>query len=390
VRLKLSSRWAVVLGGAAAVLAVAAPPLAAWAHEITFDELLFPLMVVPFAIVGFVLARRVPENPIGWIMLALALAAMFAADAGMYAVRAVTMHDSSLPLPRVAVFMAASWVWMVALLPLPIALFPDGRIAVRRLRWTLPLYAVVAGALVVTFVWQDATTIGEHPLKIDSSGELTVFSQQAAGWVRTDEHVLFPLYAALCVIWVVMHVVSWRGARGERRQQLKWLLAGGAVCVTGIALGVVLGDTVWADLGWAAVVALPVGVGIAILRYRLYDIDRLVSRTVSYLIVTGLLAGVFLAIVLIATRVLPFSSPVAVAASTLVAASLFNPLRRRVQHGVDRRFNRTPYDLDATVTEFRRTLRAAVDLDTVTGALETTVSGSLQPMHLTVWVKPNR
>jgi hypothetical protein len=124
--------------------------------------------------------------------------------------------------------------------------------------------------------------------------------------------------------------------------------------------------------------------GVAILKYRLYDIDRILSRTVAYAIITGLLIGVYAGLVLLATQVLRFSSPVAVAASTLAAAALFTPVRRRVQRAVDRRFNRARYDADRTVAAFAARLQDAVDLRTVHADLTATISASLQPAHLSV------
>ena len=134
--------------------------------------------------------------------------------------------------------------------------------------------------------------------------------------------------------------------------------------------------------------ALPVGIGIGILKYRLYDIDRLISRTLSYATVTALLAGVFVGIVVLTTDVLPFSSPVGVAASTLAAAALFNPLRKRVQHLVDRRFNRARYDAEAIVAAFTLRLRDAVDLDTVRHELLHAVDRAFEPTHASVWIRP--
>jgi len=284
--------------------------------------------------------------------------------------------------------MAVSWIWMAILIPLPIALFPDGRVAVRRLRWTLPAYAVVAGLLVATFAWQDATAIGARTLRIDSSGELAVFGQNAKGWVSTDEHILFRLYAAFCLTWVGMHLVAWRRAGGERRQQLKWLIAGGAACITGIAFGIAMGSSTLGDLGWAAIMALPAGIGVGVLRYRLYELDKLISRTLSYLIVTGLLIATFVGTVALTTDVLPFSSPVGVAASTLAAAAAFNPLRRRVQHIVDRRFNRSRYDAEEIVAAFGARLRDTVELDAVSNDLVVTVNDTVQPAQAAVWVRP--
>jgi hypothetical protein len=131
---------------------------------------------------------------------------------------------------------------------------------------------------------------------------------------------------------------------------------------------------------------IPIAIGIAILRYRLYEIDRLISRTLAYALLTALLVGTFAGIVLLTTRVLPFSSPVAVAASTLAAAALFNPLRTRVQRLVDRRFNRARYDRDALVAAFGAKLRDAVDSETVLAELAGAASDAVEPMHVSIWL----
>ena len=134
--------------------------------------------------------------------------------------------------------------------------------------------------------------------------------------------------------------------------------------------------------------ALPVGIGVGILKYRLYEIDRIISRAVSYAIVTGLLVGVYAGLVLLATEVIRVKSPVAVAVSTLVAAALFSPLRRRVQHAVDRRFNRARYDADEAVTAFAARLQDAVDLISVQDDLTGVVRRALEPTHVSVWLSP--
>jgi hypothetical protein len=143
----------------------------------------------------------------------------------------------------------------------------------------------------------------------------------------------------------------------------------------------VVGGFAW--FGWAA---LPVGIGVAILRYRLYDIDRIISRTLAYAIVTGLLVGVYAGLVLLATRVLEVHGTVAVAVSTLAAAALFSPLRRRVQRAVDRRFNRARYDADKTVAAFAARLQDALDLDAVQDDLAGVVHQALEPAHVSVWI----
>jgi hypothetical protein len=134
-----------------------------------------------------------------------------------------------------------------------------------------------------------------------------------------------------------------------------------------------------------AVALVPVAIGVAVLRYRLYDIDRIISRTLAYAIVTGLLIGIYAGLVLLATQVLGIHSAVAVAAATLAAAALFNPLRRRVQRRVDRRFNRARYDADRTVAAFAARLKDAVDLDTVRADLASVVQTALEPAHVWVW-----
>jgi hypothetical protein len=140
------------------------------------------------------------------------------------------------------------------------------------------------------------------------------------------------------------------------------------------------------DVLYIGVAALPTGMGVAILKYRLYEIDRIISRTVSYAIVTGLLAGLYAGLVLLATQVFRVHTPAAVAASTLAAAALFNPVRRRVQRMVDRRFNRARYDADKTVAAFASRLKDAVDLDSVRADLASVVTKALEPAHVSVWI----
>jgi hypothetical protein len=180
-------------------------------------------------------------------------------------------------------------------------------------------------------------------------------------------------------------VGSWRRSSGERRQQLKWLASGAAICgVSGIS-AVATSSAIWEVLivGFAA---LPVSIGVGILKYRLYDVDRIISRTLAYAIVTGLLVGVYAGLVLLTTQVFRVHTPVAVAASTLAAAALFNPLRRRVQRAVDHRFNRARYDADQTVAAFAARLKDAVDLDAVQNDLAGVVRKALEPAHVSVWV----
>ncbi|HYB89136.1 MAG TPA: hypothetical protein VEC76_19980 [Streptosporangiaceae bacterium] len=140
------------------------------------------------------------------------------------------------------------------------------------------------------------------------------------------------------------------------------------------------------DVAFLALAVLPVTIGVGILKYHLYDIDRIISRTLAYAVVTGLLVGVYAGVVLLATQVVSITTPVAVAGATLAAAALFSPLRSRVQRAVDRRFNRARYDADRTVAAFASQLQDAVDLDSVRDDLATVVQKALEPAHVSVWL----
>ena len=385
----MSSRLALVLGGVAAVLIVASLPLSALAHQLTFGGVGQLLLMIPFAAVGALVASRQPRNPIGWLLLAIAVTASYGADAGFYAVRAYHIDHHGLPLSRLAVFLTQGWASMLVLLPLPILFFPDGKVS-RPWRWTLALYialmAVLVGHLMIKISGlhrphgQDRLVRRARAARPSSGGgagsppssSSSSRSRSRGSSARSS---------------------SYRRSRGDLRQQLKWLLAGGSFAVFGFFLAITIGSgshgvlSAVGKVGFLGLIALPISIGIGILRYRLYEIDRLISRTLSYALLTGLLIGVFVGLVLLTTRVLPFSSPVGVAASTLAAAALFSPLRARLQRLVDRRFNRARYDAEATVAAFGARLRDAVDVETVLDELAAAAGGSLEPAHVTVWIR---
>jgi hypothetical protein len=386
-----SSRTALWLGIVAALLVLAGVPLSIATHGLSANVL--SLVFLPYGIVGFVIARRQPRNPIGWILLAILIAVALGGAAGQYAVLYYDQGHRGLPLARVAVFLAALWVFMVVLLPLPIGLFPDGRLS-RRWRFVLWVYIVDIVCLVLVFGWVDLSGVLATHLTLDSSGELATFGGSQTGWASTAEVLLVPGYVVIAFAWVVRQALAYRGSTGDRRQQLKWLMSGGLICVCGLLVGLQLGpshSTLWhwvANVSSVGIIALPISLGIGILKYRLYEIDRLISRTLSYAIVTGLLVGVYVGMIALTTRVIPLSSSVGVAASTLAAVGLFTPLRRRVQQRVDRRFNRANYDSAAMVSAFTARLRDAVQLETVRTDLLTAVSAAVEPAHLTLWIRP--
>jgi hypothetical protein len=301
----------------------------------------------------------------------------------------------------VAVFLQLGWAPAIALFPLPVLLFPDGRLPSPRWRWVFWAYLAVATLWFLGFVGVAASgVIGQH-ITVDPTGQLVVLDTPkglAAVVNNAANGLLLPLLG-FWLLWVVRLVASYRHEIGERRQQLKWFMAGAAI--SGICLMLSFGapsvgesDNVSTFAQVLAVVsglgtgAMGVGLGMGILKYRLYDVDRLISRTLSYATVTGLLIGVYVGLVTLATRVLPFSSPLGVAASTLVAVALFNPLRRRVQRLVDKRFNRARYDAEATIEAFAHRLRADVDLEVVSSEFVRAVQASVEPTHVSLWLRP--
>jgi hypothetical protein len=220
------------------------------------------------------------------------------------------------------------------------------------------------------------------------TGDAGGFSGTAAaiGWAAS------PIILLLLIAFVIRQAATWRRATGERRKQLTWLMTGGALSVVSIYLvstnNTSSAERVVTDIAAVGLTAIPLAIGVGILKYRLYEIDRLISRTLSYLVITGLLVAVFLGLVALTTSILPFSSPVGVAASTLAAAALFTPLRRRVQRLVDRRFNRARYDADSIIATFTIRLRDAVDLDTISQELRHAVNQAVAPAHASVWITP--
>ena len=287
----------------------------------------------------------------------------------------------------VAVLLDPLWVPAVALFPLVIPLFPDGRLPSRRWRLVTGAYLLLVTGVLAAVLTQTIAAVASHDIRLDSYGDVASSGPQtAAGQVAL---VLVVAAIGLIVLsFLARQVLSWRAASGERRQQLKWLACGGAITVAAFVLAALLGSDVIGQLVVLGLVALPVSIGVGILKYRLYDIDRIISRTLAYALVTGMLVGLYAGLVLLATEVLGVHSSVAVAASTLVAAALFNPLRLRVQHAVDRRFNRARYDAEQTVAAFAARVKDAVDAASVRDDLAAVVDRALEPAHVSVWFSP--
>ena len=399
-RLHLASPvTALVLGGLVLALVIADVPLAGLAHQ-SMDASGGSLPVwisAGFGVVGFVVAWRKPGNPLGWVILALAGFFALSEDASFYAVADYRLRHGGLPLGWVALLAQPGWAPGIVLLGLLFLLFPDGRPPSPRWRWVLWVYFTVAMLWIIgAFILTVGAIIGHHT-QVDPSGNLLILdnnSAQSAAWWNVVTNVFFPLLALCWLGSLGGQVLSYRRSSGERRQQLKWLMSGSAIAgvsilISGPLLGTTSGILRFAgDIATAGSLAIPLSIGVAVFKYRLFDIDRIISRTLAYAIVTGLLVGVYAAIVLLARQVVSLTTPVAVAASTLAAAALFNPLRRRVQRMVDRRFNRARYDADAAVAAFAARLKDAVDPDAARAELLDVVHRSLEPAHISVWIRP--
>jgi hypothetical protein len=381
------------------VVAAAIFPLSAAAHEGMLSNASQVVVFLPIAGVGLVIARRLPRNPIGWLLLAGAAGPLLSAAADPY-VQLVYRLGHRWPLGPLALVLAESWVAVYLTLPLVILLFPDGTLPSRRWRTVLWAYLGVALCLVLSVYATVVVTLAAGAVRLDASGGLAALENPSGStaWVPAVTSVVFPLLGVFWIVFVGRMVLSWRRSGGARRQQLKWLLSGAAVAVAdGLASTLFsvadphpagAAQVVTSFLDDPGVIVLTVCVGVAIVKYRLYDIDRIISRTLAYAIVTGLLIGLYAGLVLLATRVLSLHAPVAVAAATLAAAALFNPLRQRVQRAVDRRFNRTRYDADQTVAAFAARLKDEVDLDSIQADLAGAVQSALEPAHISIWASP--
>ncbi|HET7529518.1 MAG TPA: histidine kinase N-terminal 7TM domain-containing protein [Mycobacteriales bacterium] len=344
------------------------------------DALGGELFGLPFVLVGLVVTVRRPEHPIGWGFAAAGLCFSLQLVADTYA-DAALLHHADLPAGAY-IGNVTQWIFAPAITfgyTLPFLWFPDGKLLSRRWRWVAAAGCVGTLAMIVVNILAPGP-LNNYPhvrnpwgVSLAGSGAL-----EATG---------FATYVGAMFAAAIAIVIRYRRSRGFERLQMRWLMVGVAWSVVSLALQLVLALTA-GDVGPSVLLlgVLPVCAGVAILRYRLFDIDRVISRTVSYVIVTGVLVGGYIGVVALATRLLPFSSSVGVAASTLVVAAAFNPVRRQVQGVVDRRFNRQRYDAVRTVDAFAARLRDEVDVDVVHRDLLDVTTRAMQPATISLWV----
>ena len=326
-----------------------------------------------FATVGALLAWKRPKNPIGWLLSAVGLA---------FAVAVFGVFLAHFPrMLTLAYWLGFLYLLGFGLCVFVVLLFPTGELPSRRWR---PV-AWAAGAGLAGWVLGCAfapTLITASPMRNPAG-----VTGPAGDIFELMAVVGAVLIAAAGLAAVLSLAFRYRRAQTVERAQLKWLVYAAAVIVVALLATIPVASTNLQNaIGSGAVALVPVAIGIAVLRYRLYDIDRVISRTVAYAILTGLLVGIYAGLVLLATRVLGVHTPVAVAAATLAAAALFSPVRRRVQRAVDRRFNRARYDADQTVAVFAARLKDAADLDAVRDDLAGVVHQTLEPAHVSLWI----
>ncbi len=340
------------------------------------------LLMLPFAVVGAVVAIRQPRNPIGWLMLALALLFLTSTDSGLYAVRAYRVDHSGLPLSRLAVAFTQLWVGLLVLLPLPILLYPDGHLPSRRWRWPFFVYIAACALLVIGIGAKDMAAFTDKTIQVDSSGELVSLGGNSSGG---PSGLLFPLYAGLAISFVFAQLLAYRRSTGDRREQLKWLMSA-ARSASSASDRPVSHQQDRGERRLARHPRRPAEHGRGNLKYRLYDIDRLISRTLSYAVVTGVLVGVYVGLVALTTRALPLSSPVGGRGIDPHGRCALQPRQKTgtashrppLQPGALRR--------DATIAAFTAGLRDEVDLEQVQRDLVDVVNRSVQPTHVAVWI----
>ncbi|MFN2595321.1 MAG: SpoIIE family protein phosphatase [Actinomycetota bacterium] len=361
-----------------------------WGSPGVIPGLLFLLVTFAFPLVGVLVASRQPKNAVGWVLLAVGFAWGFSSLMDNYVGYAVLTNPGALPRPDVVEAVAAgAFVPAIGFTGMLVLLFPDGHLPSPRWRaiaWVVGSAMVIAwiGATLAPGTFEDTGYPHmTNPLGIESLQWLSIF--------------VFVVPVGFLVSAVGL-IKKFRRSRGQERAQMKWFAAG-ATATAVIALIVVLGTygrpitgwVQWAqDLDLFSFVLIPVATGVAILKYRLYEIDRIINRALVYTILTAVLGAIYLLVVVgldAALSPVTKSSDLAVAASTLAVAGLFGPLRRRLQFFIDRRFYRQRFDAAKTVERFSSHLKDEIDLDELSSSLAGVINEAMQPARVSVWLR---
>jgi hypothetical protein len=359
-----------------------------------FDWWLGNATVVVDVTVGAIVASRRPENPVGWLICLFGVAVGTSSFASQYAIYALLARPDSLPAGQAMAWVAA-WQLpiIIGLQNFYLLLFPTGRLPSRRWRWLawLVVAFVLVGVILSAFS-SDAYLGSLDPIRNPLGIE---------GFTSVYKAVLYTMAPLLYLAIALSVFMRLRRAVGVERQQIKWFAYAAAIFALGIILNVltiVIDVPRWFEWGGQAVfivagTAIPVAIGIAILRYRLYDIDHIINRTLVYGSLTATLVALYLGGIVLLQRVFVVltgeKSTLAVVASTLTIAALFNPLRRRIQAFIDRRFYRSKYDARKTLEAFSSKLRDETDLEALNNELVGVVRETMQPAHVSLWLRPS-
>lgn len=364
-----------------------------------FESAVLFAVAFSFPAVGSLVASRQPRNPIGWIMLGMGLGWAVGAVLDVYASSALTSNLHSIPAAAAAAIASSVWVPGLGPVAFLLLLFPTGTLLSRRWRWV----GWVAG-IALALVWIGITF---SPGKLDDAGYPHLQNPLGIPALKALAPVLFPSIALIplsIVAAAVSMVIRFRRSRGVERLQMKWFTAASATVGLLYLAAMVFGilgawntdnepilAVVVQDLSLASFVLIPIAIGFAILRYRLYDIDRIISRALGYGLVTAFLAAVYVGVVIgIGSALGTTDNPLLIAAATLVVAALFNPVRRRAQAWIDRRFSRRRYDAQRTLEAFGARLREEVDLTELRARLVAVVGETMQPATVQLWLRPQR
>ena len=349
------------------------------------------VLPISFSIIGALIASRLPANALGWLFCAAACIAAVTHFSAEYAIYALLAQPDPLPA-GVALAWLTSWVWIlfIGCIALSFLLFPDGRLPGRRWTWLAWLSVLLTSVGVIWEAFSPGAMVSlgsiRNPLGIE-------------GLPSAYKPVQTIMFALLFVVTISTFVLRLRRAKGIERQQIKWpaytavMAAGGSVLTYTVAEAI---GARWLErTGFviliAALVSFPISMGIAIVRYRLYEIDLLINRTLVYGSLTATLVTLYFGGIVVLQRVFVLltgqQSTLAVVASTLLIAALFTPLRRRIQRFIDRRFYRRKYDARKTLEAFSASLRDETDLDALSNDLVGVVRETMQPAHVSLWLR---
>ncbi len=395
----------VAMSAASVALYIAAgsvQPPSSWGTGGDSGVLIRLLPFLAFPLVGALIASRRPKNPIGWICLAVGIIWMVILISTSYGVYGLVVRPGSVPFPA-AIGSLQEWMWVPAVGLFGIyliLLFPDGRLPSRRWR---PLAWLSGGVIILVSA---GTVLSPGPMD-GLPGIRNPFGLEKYPWVA-DATLSLTLLLPLCMLAsAVSLVLRFLRSRGEEREQIKWLAFAASILGLGFSSYVIPGnilpddaggvDRLWENLLEDAVTSsfagIPVAIGFAVLKYRLYAIDVVINRTLVYGSLTATLVAFYFGGIVLLQRLFVLltgqESTLAVVASTLLIAALFNPLRRRIQSFIDRRFYRRKYDAAKTLAALNARLRDETNLETLTDDLAGVVRETMQPAHVSLWLRPD-